>query len=126
MNLQEQLRSASSADRALEAIFDLTHAECQAYEAILEVDGPMTVAEIATEVGCASASAYRYVDTLKEKGLFRQVSENYEGTGRSAYVANSPEIVADRMEREVENMFEKCNASIEECRTTFEAQTNPP
>ena len=126
MNLKEQVRSESSADRALEAIFDLTHAERQTYEAIVEVDGPVTVAEIATERGCASASAYRYVDTLEEKDLFRRVSENYEGSGRSAYVANSPDVVADRMEEEVENMFEKCNASIEECRTAFETHADQP
>jgi predicted transcriptional regulator len=126
VNLKEQVRSESSADRALEAIFDLTHAERQTYEAIVEVDGPVTVAEIATERGCASASAYRYVDTLEEKNLFRRVSDDYEDTGCSAYVANSPDVVADRMEQEVENMFEKCNASIEECRTAFEAQTNSP
>ncbi|WP_195837634.1 helix-turn-helix domain-containing protein [Halorhabdus sp. CBA1104] len=126
MSLKEQLRSESSADRALEAIFDLTHAERQTYKAILEVDGPVTVAEIATEMKCASTSAYRYVDTLERKGLFRQVNENYEDTGRSAYVANSPEFVADRMEQEIEEMFEKCSTSIEECRAAFEAQANPP
>ncbi|WP_309484885.1 helix-turn-helix domain-containing protein [Halorhabdus salina] len=124
MNIKEQGRSEPSASRALEVIFGLTHSERKTYETIVEIDDPMTVTEIAARVGCAESSAYRYIDTLEENGLVRCVTDEYESTGRSAFVANPPEVVADRMEQEVADIFGHCQQAVEDCRSTFEGTSS--
>lgn len=120
VNLEEQVHARSSGDQALEAVFGFTHTERKTYEVVVERDDPATASDIAAELECAQTSAYRYIDTLEATGLIRRVTADYEGTGRSAYVANPPAFVASRMEREVEEVFTRCQAAIENCRRTFE------
>ncbi|MFB6202321.1 MAG: helix-turn-helix domain-containing protein [Halorhabdus sp.] len=120
MSLKEQIRSEPSIDGVLETMFDLTHSERQTYRTVVERDEPVTAVDVAEEVGCARTSAYRYIDTLENKGLFRRVTPDYDGTGRSAYVANPPTFVADRMEHEVEDIYTRCRRAIADCRPDFD------
>ncbi|MFW5955850.1 MAG: hypothetical protein ACOCQY_00425 [Halorhabdus sp.] len=120
MSLHGQAITDSSADRALEAIYDLNRSERACYELVLEADGPMTARAIADAMDCALTSAYRYIDVLTDEELLREVTANFQGTNRSAYAPTPPGLLARQMHREIDHIYAACRDAIEDCRKQFE------
>ncbi|WP_159076946.1 helix-turn-helix domain-containing protein [Halococcoides cellulosivorans] len=123
MSLTEQIRSETTPERALEAVFDLTQTERRSYAAIVDADRPVTAPRLAAAIDCAETSAYRHLSALDECGLVQRATADFEGTGRSAYVATPPDEVADRMADRVEETYEECRETIDACRPAFAGES---
>lgn len=112
--IRDQFVSGPTGDRALERIFGVNTAERTVYRYILESEEPKSAAQIATAVDCALTSAYRYVNTLEDRGLIEAVTDRTSAQQPTVYAAEDPDHLADKMQDCVDEAFQTWLDTIED------------
>jgi len=122
--IQEMVVTETTADRALERVFGLNTSEKAVYRELLGAEGPLSAEELAGEIDCALATAYRYLDTLAEHGLVEEVTRPSAPQQPAVYEATDPDEVADLMVECVDRAYQHFSAEID----AFDVEDNacPP
>lgn len=116
--IKEMVYSQVSPEEVFESFYGLNHRERNAYEMLLGESEARSVEDIAEAMDCSLSTAYRYVDTLEERGLVRQTGIFDGEYLKSGYVAEDPTVIADLMSEFVDSKYEQCKENIESIGST--------
>jgi len=111
--IREMVVTEATADRALERVFGLNTTEQAVYRELLAAERPLSAEALASELDCALATAYRYLETLADRDLVTEVTRRSEAQQPAVYEATDPEQVADHMEACVERAYREFSAQID-------------
>ena len=113
-----------SPGQLMEKVFDLSAEEARLYEWMLTQEEPIIPDDIIEFLGCSSSSAYRYIDTLQNRGLIVEKAVYRSKQLRSGYVAAPPEEVSDALEDWIDRRYELCQEAIENRMFASEIECN--
>jgi predicted transcriptional regulator len=120
-SMNEYLDREMQCEGLLECVHGLGDLDRQIFTVIAEREDPMTVDEVAEEVDRERSTAYRSVQRLLESGFVQAEQINYDQGGYyHVYRARDPDLVADEMQRMLNDWYAKMGQLIVEFRDTYE------
>ena len=121
-SMAEYLRADMECEGLLECFHGLTDLDRECFGVVIESDGPLTIDEIAAAVDRERSTAYRSVQRLRQAGFLQKEQVNYDQGGYyHVFRPTDPDVVADEMQRMLNDWYAKMGQLIGEFRTKYDA-----
>lgn len=121
------LRSNMACEGLLECFHGLKQLDREVFGVLVEAEEAMTVDDIAEAVDRERSTAYRSVQRLLDTGFVRKEQRNYEHGGYyHVYLPADPDVVADDMQRTLNEWYAKMGQLIQEFRDKYAEEQRPP
>ena len=118
--MADQLREEMDCESLLECFHGLTDLDRECFQALADSAAPLTVDELAEEVGRERSTAYRSVHRLVDAGFARKRQENYESGGyHHVYRAADPDVIGDDLQRTLNDWYASMGSLIAEFREKY-------
>ena len=125
-SMVEYLQSDMECEGLMECIHGLKQLDRECFAALVEVEEPLTVDEIADAVDRERSTAYRSVQRLLQSGFIQKEQVNYEQGGYyHVYRPNDPDEIADEMQRTLNDWYAKTGQLIHEFRDKYGRKVVP-
>lgn len=125
-SMAEYLRADMECEGLLECIHGLTELDRSCFEVVVRNDAPLTIDEIADEVDRERSTVYRSLQRLRQAGFVQKEQVNYDQGGYyHVFRPTDPDVVADEMQRMLNDWYAKMGQLIGEFRTKYEANDQP-
>ena len=125
--MAEYLRADMNCEGLLECIHGLRDLDRDCFGVIIESEAPLTIDEIAEEVDRERSTVYRAVQRLLQTGFVQREQVNYDQGGYyHVFRPTDPEVVADEMQRMLNDWYAKMGQLIGEFRTRYDTPDQPP
>ncbi|MBX0297607.1 helix-turn-helix domain-containing protein [Haloarcula nitratireducens] len=120
-SMSEQLRQDMECEGLLECFHGLKELDKTCYRALVEVEEPLTVDEIADAVDRERSTAYRAVQRLLQTGFIEKDQINYDQGGYyHVYSPTDSSKIAADMQRLLNDWYAKMGQLIQEFETKYE------
>jgi predicted transcriptional regulator len=120
-SMAEYLRADMDCEGLLECIHGLRDLDRDCFGVIIESETPLTIDEIAEEVDRERSTVYRAVQRLLQTGFVQKEQVNYDQGGYyHVFSATDPDVVADDMQRLLNDWYAKMGQLIGEFRTKYD------
>ena len=120
-SLSEYLQRDMQCEGLLECIHGLKHLDKECYQVLVRSNEPLTIDEIAAQVDRERSTAYRAIQRLLQAGFIQKEQVNYEEGGYyHVYLPTDPDVVADEMQRMLNEWYAKMGQLIQEYRDKYE------
>ena len=114
-SMVEQLQSDMECEGLLACFHGLKPLDRQCFRKFVESDEPLTVDEVAAAVDRERSTAYRSVQRLLQTGFLEKEQINYEQGGYyHVYMPTDPSVVADEMQRLLNDWYAQMGQLIQE------------
>lgn len=124
-SIEEYLREDMACEDLLECIHGLKRLDRRCYRTLVSADEPMTVDAVAEVIDRERSTAYRSIQRLLEAGLIEQRQETHDDGGyHHAYVPADPDLVADRMQRLLNDWYAHLGQLIAEFRRKYDGEAS--
>ena len=121
-SLSEYLQQDMQCEGLLECIHGLKQLDKECYRVLVETGEPLTIDEIADKVDRERSTAYRAIQRLLQSGFIQKEQINYEEGGYyHVYRPTDPDVVADEMQRMLNDWYAKMGQLIQEYRDKYAA-----
>ena len=121
-SLSEYLQQDMQCEGLLECIHGLKHLDKECYRVLVESPEPLTIDEVAEAVDRERSTAYRAIQRLLQSGFIQKEQINYEEGGYyHVYRPTDPDVVADEMQRMLNDWYAKMGQLIQEYRDKYAA-----
>ncbi|WP_435079169.1 helix-turn-helix domain-containing protein [Halococcus sp. AFM35] len=125
-SMAEYLRADMECEGLLECIHGLRDLDRECFGVVIESEGPLTIDEIAEEVDRERSTVYRAVQRLLQTGFVQKEQVNYDQGGYyHVFRPTDPEVVADEMQRMLNDWYAKMGQLIGEFRTKYDTHDQP-
>lgn len=129
--MPESIRAMVGRDMECESLLDCFHGlkslDKDCFEALVESGDPLTVDEIAARVDRERSTAYRSIQRLLEVGLVEKEQVNREGGSYyHVYRPADAEVVADEMQRLLNDWYAQMGQLIQEFRDKYATASPSP
>ncbi|WP_049902864.1 helix-turn-helix domain-containing protein [Halococcus agarilyticus] len=125
-SMAEYLRADMECEGLLECFHGLTDLDRDCFEVVVSHDNALTVDEIAEEVDRERSTVYRSLQRLLQAGFVQKEQVNYEQGGYyHVFRPTDPDVVADEMQRMLNDWYAKMGQLIGEFRTKYEPSDQP-
>ncbi len=120
----EMLRQDMECEGLLECFHGLKELDRECFRVLVESDEPRTVDEVAEAVERERSTAYRALQRLKQAGFVQKEQVNYEQGGYyHVFRPTEPDVVADEMQRMLNDWYAKMGQLIGEFREKYDEET---
>ena len=121
-SMAEYLRADMECEGLLECFHGLTDLDRDCFAVVVGNEAPMTIDEIAEEVDRERSTVYRALQRLLQAGFVQKEQVNYEQGGYyHTFRPTDPDIVADEMQRMLNDWYAMMGQLIGEFRTKYES-----
>ena len=118
--MTEQLQRDIECEGLLECFHGLKELDKEVFRVVTQSDDPLTVDEIAEQIDRERSTAYRSVRRLMQTGFVQKEQINYEQGGYyHVYRPTDPDVIADEMQRLLNDWYAKMGQLIGEFRETY-------
>lgn len=125
--MSEYLRQDMTCEGLLECIHGLKELDKEIFRILTETAEPMTVDEIAEEVGRERSTAYRSIQRLVQSGFVQKEQVNYEQGGYyHVFRPTDADEIADDMQRMLNDWYAKMGQLIGEFREKYDEVSKQP
>ena len=125
-SMAEYLRADMECEGLLECFHGLTDLDRYCFKVVIESEAPLTIDEIADEVGRERSTVYRSLQRLRQAGFVQKEQVNYEQGGYyHVFHPTDPDVVADEMQRMLNDWYAKMGQLIGEFRTKYDTHDQP-
>jgi predicted transcriptional regulator len=122
-SMNEYLNQDMACEGLLECFHGLTGLDKEVFAQLTATSDPLTVDEIADRVDRERTTAYRSVQRLVTAGFVQKEQVNYEQGGYyHVFRPTDPEVVADDLQRMLNDWYAKMGQLISEFREKYEAK----
>jgi predicted transcriptional regulator len=122
--MSEQLQRDMECESLLECFHGLKELDKECFGALVDAAEPLTVDAIAEAVDRERSTAYRSVQRLLQTGFIKKDQVNYDQGGYyHVYSPTDPEVVADDMQRLLNDWYAKMGQLIQEFEDKYERET---
>lgn len=126
--MPESMREMLDRELECETLFDCVHGlselDCAVFEALSTAEEPLSVDEVAERMSRERTTAYRSLGRLEEVGIIIQNQRSLpEGGYRHVYRPEDPDVVANRMQRLLNDWYATVGSLIGELRQKYETDT---
>jgi len=126
-SLSEYLRQDMECEDLLECFHGLTDLDREVFGVLTDADEPLTVDAVADGVDRERSTVYRSMRRLETAGFVRQDQVNYdEGGYYHVYYPSDPEVVADDMQRMLNDWYAQMGQLIAEFRERYGRRIEKP
>ncbi|MEF8883187.1 MAG: helix-turn-helix domain-containing protein [Halapricum sp.] len=123
-SMSEYLSQDMHCEGLLECIHGLKELDKEVFRKLSDANEPLTVDEIAEEVGRERSTAYRSVQRLLSSGFIQKEQVNYDQGGYyHVYHPTDPDQIADDMQRVLNDWYAKMGQLISEFREQYQETT---
>ncbi|MFO7832672.1 MAG: helix-turn-helix domain-containing protein [Halohasta sp.] len=123
--IREYLDQEMVCEGLLECMFGLKRLDREVFVCLTDHAEPLTVDEIATEVGRERSTAYRSVQRLIDTGFVQKEQINYEQGGYChVFRPTDPDEIADDMQRLLNDWYARMARLVEEFNSKYETATS--
>ena len=120
-SMAEYLRADMECEGLLECFHGLTDLDRDCFAVVVESDAALTIDEIAEEVDRERSTVYRSLQRLRQAGFVQKEQVNYEQGGYyHVFRPTDPDVVADEMQRMLNDWYAKMGQLIGEFRTKYD------
>lgn len=120
-SMHEYLEQDMACEGLLECFHGLTELDKEVFGELTSANDPLTVDEIADRVDRERTTAYRSVQRLVEAGFVDKEQVNYEQGGYyHVFRPTDPDVVADDLQRMLNDWYAKMGQLISEFREKYE------
>ena len=120
-SMAEYLRADMECEGLLECFHGLTDLDRDCFAVVVESDTPRTIDEIAENVDRERSTVYRSLQRLRQAGFVQKEQINYEQGGYyHVFRPTDPDVVADEMQRMLNDWYAKMGQLIGEFRTKYD------
>ncbi len=117
------LQSDLECEGLLECFHGLKRLDRDCYRIVVSTEEPLTVDEIADRVDRERSTAYRSIQRLLHAGFLQKEQVNYESGGYyHVYRPTDPNVVADEMQRMLNEWYAMMGQLIQEFREKYETE----
>ncbi|MFW5949965.1 MAG: helix-turn-helix domain-containing protein [archaeon] len=121
VSMVEYLKQDMECEGLLECIHGLKDLDREVFVTLTDGDGPKTIDEIANAVDRERSTAYRSVQRLLQSGFIQKEQVNYDQGGYyHVYHPTDPDVIADEMQRTLNDWYAKMGQLIGEFREKYE------
>jgi predicted transcriptional regulator len=125
-SMAEYLRADMECEGLLECFHGLTDLDRDCFQVVVESDAPQTIDEIADEVDRERSTVYRSLQRLRQAGFVQKEQVNYEQGGYyHVFQPSDPDVVADEMQRMLNDWYAKMGQLIGDFRTKYDTHDQP-
>lgn len=125
-SMADYLRADMECEGLLECFHGLTDLDRDCFEVIVKDEAPLTIDEIADEVNRERSTVYRSIQRLRQAGFVQKEQVNYEQGGYyHVFSPTDPDVVADDMQRMLNDWYAKMGQLIGEFRTKYDTSDQP-
>ena len=125
-SMAEYLRADMECEGLLECIHGLRDLDRECFGVVIESGEPLTIDEIAEKVDRERSTVYRAVQRLLQTGFVQKEQVNYDQGGYyHVFRPTDPEVVADEMQRMLNDWYAKMGQLIGESRTKDDTHDQP-
>jgi predicted transcriptional regulator len=108
----------------LECFHGLKELDKECFGALVDAGEPLTVDEVADVVDRERSTAYRSIQRLLQTGFIQKDQVNYDQGGYyHVYSPTDPEVVADDMQRLLNDWYAKMGQLIQEFEDKYDPET---
>ncbi|MFB6094493.1 MAG: helix-turn-helix domain-containing protein [Halanaeroarchaeum sp.] len=126
-SMSEYLSRDMQCEGLLECMHGLKTLDKEVFKELTSAEEPMTVDEIAEAVDRERSTAYRSVQRLLSAGFLTKEQVNYEQGGYyHVYRPTDPEMIAEDMQRLLNDWYAKMGQLISEFRAKYDEDDLPP
>ena len=119
--MAEYLQQDMQCEGLLECIHGLRQLDKECFQVLVESGEPLTIDEVADRVDRERSTAYRSVQRLLQTGFVQKEQVNYEQGGYyHVYRPTDPDVVADDMQRMLNDWYAKMGSLIAEFREKYD------
>ncbi|AUV84495.1 transcriptional regulator (plasmid) [Salinigranum rubrum] len=119
-SMSELLRQDMTCEGLLECFHGLKELDKEVFRVVTQSDDSLTVDEIAEQIDRERSTAYRSVRRLMQTGFVQKEQINYEQGGYyHVYRPTDPDVIADEMQRLLNDWYAKMGQLIGEFRETY-------
>ena len=119
--MAEYLRADMECEGLLECFHGLTDLDRDCFAVVVKSDTPRTIDEIAENVERERSTVYRSLQRLRQAGFVQKEQVNYEQGGYyHVFRPTDPDVVADEMQRMLNDWYAKMGQLIGEFRTKYD------
>jgi predicted transcriptional regulator len=120
-SLAEQLRADMECEGLLACFYGLTDLDRRVFAVLVDCEVPLTVDDVAEAVDRERSTAYRSIQRLVNAGFVTKEQVNYEDGGYyHVFVPAEADVVADRLQRTLNDWYAKMGQLIEEFREKYD------
>ena len=120
-SMVEYLNQDMECEGLLECIHGLKDLDREVFVSLTDAAEPMTIDEIAASVDRERSTAYRAVQRLLQAGFLQKEQVNYDqGRYYHVYHPTDPDVVADEMQRTLNDWYAQMGQLIGEFRSKYE------
>src|SRR6056297_2538430 len=121
-SMAEYLQQDMECEGLLECIHGLKELDRRCYRVVVESEEPLTIDEIADSIDRERSTAYRSVQRLLQSGFIQKEQVNYDQGGYyHVYHPTDPDVIADEMQRTLNDWYAKMGQLIGEFREKYDA-----
>ncbi|PSP89786.1 transcriptional regulator [Halobacteriales archaeon QS_4_69_34] len=125
-SMAEYLRADMDCEGLLECIHGFRDLDRECFGVIVDGGAPLTIDEIAAEVDRERSTVYRAVQRLLRTGFVQREQINYDQGGYyHVFRPTDPEVVADEMQRMLNDWYAKMGQLIGEFRRKYDTSQQP-
>jgi predicted transcriptional regulator len=127
-SMSEQLRQDMECESLLECFHGLKDLDKQCFQILVDAEEPLTVDEVAEAVDRERSTAYRSIQQLRKAGFVQKEQVNYDNGGYyHVYLPTDPSVVADDMQRLLNDWYAKMGQLIQQFEDKYErGDVTPP
>ena len=126
-SMSEYLSQDMECEGLLECMHGLKTLDKEVFMTLSSADDPLTVDEIADRVDRERSTAYRAVQRLLSSGFITKEQVNYEQGGYyHVYKPTDPDVIAEDMQRLLNDWYAKMGQLISEFRTKYDGDEDLP
>ena len=119
--MSEQLRQDMACESLLECFHGLKDLDKQCFQVLVDAEEPLTVDEVAEAVDRERSTAYRSIQRLRKAGFVQKEQVNYDNGGYyHVYLPTDPSVVADDMQRLLNDWYAKMGQLIQQFEDKYE------
>jgi predicted transcriptional regulator len=120
-SMSEQLRQDMECEGLLECFHGLKDLDKQCFQILVNAEEPLTVDEVAEAVDRERSTAYRSIQRLRNAGFVQKEQVNYDNGGYyHVYLPTDPSVVADDMQRLLNDWYAKMGQLIQQFEDKYE------
>jgi predicted transcriptional regulator len=120
-SIQQYLQQDMECEGLLECFHGLKDLDREVFGVVVDADAPLTVDDVADRVDRERSTAYRSVQRLMQVGLLQKEQVNYDHGGYyHVYRQADPEVIADEMQRLLNDWYAQMGQLIGEFRETYD------
>ncbi|MFW5924063.1 MAG: helix-turn-helix domain-containing protein [Halanaeroarchaeum sp.] len=126
-SMSEYLSRDMQCEGLLECMHGLKTLDKEVFKVLTSAEEPLTVDEVADRVDRERSTAYRAVQRLLSAGFITKEQVNYEQGGYyHVYKPTDPDVIAEDMQRLLNDWYAKMGQLISEFRTKYDGDQDLP